>query len=108
MARTSRVSSGSTSRVPLGIGWIIGLPFKRTGAPRAVEGYISSKWGCSRRACVRVRASACAGARTRGPMHVALMHVALCTQALCVHRLRGDSLDARAQLAQAFVDALIA
>src|ERR1700680_1400705 len=26
MARTSRVSSGSTSRVPLGIGWIITTP----------------------------------------------------------------------------------
>src|ERR1700747_817178 len=26
IARTSRVSSGSTSRVPLGIGWIIAIP----------------------------------------------------------------------------------
>src|SRR6185437_6522509 len=31
MARTSRVSSGSTSRVPLGMGWIIFSPFNRTG-----------------------------------------------------------------------------
>src|SRR5688572_8154200 len=71
MSRSSRISSGSTSRVPEGMGWICG----RTGAVN-LEGRT--------------------GRGLRG------------AAGLVVDGLGGDALDARAELAQALVDALVA
>src|ERR1700691_811884 len=101
MARTSRVSSGSTSLVPLGIGWIMGLGAVSLALARSSLAIQSDRDDDMRRgggALLPKRPAPCA----RGGIEQKS------NGALRVHRLCGDSLDASAKLAQTLVDALVA